>query len=90
MDNQILSKKYLNPASTLFELVVEEELISRHAHGGNFVILRNNETGERFPLTIADYDPKARTITMVVNAVGKSTTQLSNFEVGDPIGCLRR
>jgi len=85
MDNYILSKKYLNPSHTLFELVVKEKLISRHAHGGNFVILRNNETGERFPLTIADYDPEAGTITMVVMAIGKSTTELSNFEVGDRI-----
>lgn len=85
MDNQILSKRFLNPDHTLFELIVEEELISQHARAGNFVILRNNEMGERFPLTIADSDRDAGTITMVVMAIGKSTTQLSNFKVGNRI-----
>ena len=85
MGNEILSKRYLNPNKTFFELVVNEPLIAEHANGGNFVILRINETGERFPLTIADYDREAGTITLVVMAVGKSTTQLSQFEVGDRI-----
>jgi ferredoxin--NADP+ reductase len=84
-ENIVLSKRFLNPDHTLFELIVRESLISQHARGGNFVILRNNETGERFPLTIADYDREARTITMVVMAIGKSTKQLSNFKVGDRI-----
>ncbi len=85
MGNEILSKKYLNPEKTFFELWVNEPLIAQHAQAGNFVILRIDETGERFPLTIADYDREAGTITMVVMAVGKSTNQLSTFEVGDRI-----
>jgi ferredoxin--NADP+ reductase len=84
-ENIVLSKRFLNPDQTLFELIVRESLISQHARGGNFVILRNDETGERFPLTIADYDREACTITMVVMAIGKSTKQLSNFKVGDRI-----
>lgn len=84
-ENEILSKRYLNFDKTLFKLVVRESLIAQHAHAGNFVILRNGETGERFPLTIADYDREAGTITMVVMAIGKSTKQLSNFDVGDRI-----
>jgi ferredoxin--NADP+ reductase len=85
MANNILSKQYLNPENTLFELEVNEPLVARHAQGGNFVILRIDEKGERFPLTIADYDRRAGTITMVVMAVGKSTNQLATFEVGDRI-----
>jgi NAD(P)H-flavin reductase len=85
MANIIISKKFLNSDNTLFELVVEEPLIAQHARGGNFVILRINETGERFPLTIADYDRLAGTITLAVMAVGKSTSQLSTFQVGDRI-----
>lgn len=85
MGNEILAKKYLNAENTFFELLVNEPLIAQHAQGGNFVILRIDETGERFPLTIADYDREAGTITMVVMAVGKSTNQLSTFEVGDRI-----
>jgi len=85
MENIILSKKYLNSDHSLFELIVSESTIARHARGGNFIILRINETGERFPLTIADYDREKGTITMVVMKVGKSTTQLSRFEEGDQI-----
>jgi len=85
MENIILSKKYLNSDQSLFELIVQEPTIARHARGGNFVILRLNETGERFPLTIADYDQEKGTITMVIMRVGKSTTQLSKFEIGDQI-----
>ncbi len=85
MGNEILSKKYLNPEKTFFELLVNEPLIAQHAQGGNFVILRIDETGERFPLTIADYDREAGTITMVVMAIGKSTNHLATFEVGDRI-----
>ncbi len=85
MENQILSKKFLNPDKTLFELQVKDTLIAQHAHGGNFVIIRICETGERVPLTIADYDREAGIITMVVMAIGKSTTQLSTMEVGDCI-----
>jgi NAD(P)H-flavin reductase len=85
MANNILSKQYLNEDKSLFELEVNELLISQHAQGGNFVILRIDETGERFPLTIADYDRRVGTITMVVAAVGKSTNQLSTFEIGDRI-----
>lgn len=85
MVNEILAKQYLNADQTFFELLVNEPLIAQHAQGGNFVILRIDETGERFPLTIADYDREAGTITMVVMAVGKSTNQLATFEVGDHI-----
>ena len=85
MENEIITKKYLNADQTFFELVVDEPLIAQHANGGNFIILRMNETGERFPLTIADYDRVAGTITMVVMSIGKSTRQLSQFEAGDRI-----
>ena len=85
MVNEILSKKFLNKDNSLFELKVDEPTIADHSHGGNFVILRIDETGERFPLTIADYDKDAGTISMVVMRIGKSTTQLSTLEVGDRI-----
>ncbi len=85
MANFILSKKFLNEDETLCELVVDEPIIAKHAQGGNFVILRLDETGERFPLTIADYDKDLGTITMVVMRVGKSTHQLARLKVGDRI-----
>lgn len=85
MGNEILSKQYLNPEKTFFEMLVAAPLIATHAQAGNFVILRLAETGERFPLTIADFDREAGTITIVVMAVGKSTCQLATFEAGDEI-----
>ena len=85
MGNEILSKKYLNPEKTVFEMVISAPAIAKKAHGGNFIILRLHEHGERFPLTVADYDREAGTITMVVMAIGKSTTELSRLNVGDEI-----
>ena len=40
---------------------------------GQFVIVKMDETGERIPLTICDYDREAGTITIVFQAVGAST-----------------
>jgi len=85
MGTKIVSKTFLNPDNTVFEMVVEAPLIAKKAQGGNFVILRIDETGERIPLTVADYDKEKGTITMVIMAVGKSTTQISKLEPG-PLG----
>lgn len=85
MTNEIISKRYLNPEQTLYELVIDAPLIVRHAQSGNFVMLRINENGERFPLTIADYDHESGTITLVVMAIGKSTNHLATFAAGDRI-----
>ncbi len=82
---KILEKKFLNPDQTLYELVIAAPDIAKKAKGGNFVILRISEQGERFPLTVADYDREKGTITIVVMKAGKSTTELSLMEVGDEI-----
>ncbi|MHA1672635.1 MAG: sulfide/dihydroorotate dehydrogenase-like FAD/NAD-binding protein [Promethearchaeota archaeon] len=82
---KILEKKYLNPDQTLFELVIAAPDIAKKAKGGNFVILRLSEYGERFPLTVADYDREKGTITIVVMKTGKSTTELSMLKVGEEI-----
>ena len=49
---------------------------------GQFIILRVNETGERIPLTIADYDREAGTVTIIYQKVGKSTLLLDEQEAG--------
>ena len=85
MGTKIVSKTFLNPEHTVFEMEVEAPLIAKKAHGGNFIILRIDEHGERVPLTIADFDRERGTITMVIMAVGKSTTQLSKLEPGEEI-----
>ncbi|MGV9198251.1 MAG: sulfide/dihydroorotate dehydrogenase-like FAD/NAD-binding protein [Promethearchaeia archaeon] len=70
---------------TLYEIDIDAPQIARKAHAGNFLILRVNQTGERFPLTVADYDRERGTVTIVFQVVGKSTTLLSMQNEGDEI-----
>jgi len=59
--------------------------IARSQKPGQFIILRLHEHGERIPLTIKGSDPKRGTITIVVQAIGKTTTQLNAMKSGDAI-----
>ncbi len=76
------------------QFTVEAPRIARKQRPGQFVILRLHDMGERIPLTIKSADPAAGTITIVVQAVGKTTSLLSCLETGDsildvvgPLGC---
>jgi ferredoxin--NADP+ reductase len=80
---KILEKRALTPVTTLFR--VEAPLVAAAAQPGQFVIVRVREGGERIPLTIANYDRDNGTLTIVVQAVGVTTNQLSALEVGDDI-----
>lgn len=79
----ILRKEALSPSIVLME--VKAPFVARHPQAGQFVILRLSKAGERFPLTIAQHDPSAGTITIVFQAVGKSTRDLAEMEVGQEI-----
>src|SRR5947209_15146177 len=57
--------------------------IARRQQPGQFVIVRVHEHGERIPLTIADSDPDAGHITIIVQAVGKTTALLNMLNPGD-------
>jgi len=72
-------------APTLTRLVVEAPLVARKWRAGQFVILRVAEAGERIPLTVVDVDPDEGLITLVVQAVGKTTRQLCALRTGDGI-----
>ena len=85
MPYEILEKKELGSSGIIYEMVLHTPLIAKKAHAGNFVLIRINETGERIPLTIADYDREKGTITLVIQVVGKSTKLLCNQDVGDQI-----
>lgn len=78
---KILVKEILSETVKL--MVVEAPLVARKAKAGQFVIVRNDDKGERIPLTIADFDAQAGTITLIFQEVGKSTLQMGLFEVGD-------
>ena len=78
---QILAKEDLGVVTSLF--VVDAPEIARKAQAGQFVIVRVSEEGERIPLTIADFDADAGTITIVFQQVGKTTKQMGSMDVGD-------
>lgn len=84
MSYRIVSKERLILGQTS-KLVIDAPHIARKAKPGNFVILRVDEKGERIPLTIADVDASAGTITLVYLVMGKSTTLLEALGEGDDI-----
>src|SRR5208282_4580406 len=67
------------------QFTVEAPRIARKQRPGQFVILRLHGQGERIPLTIKSADPAAGTITIAVQAVGKTTSLLNSLEAGDSI-----
>lgn len=78
---KILEKQVLSDVTKL--MVVEAPQIARKAQAGQFVIVLMHENGERIPLTIADFDRKAGTLTMIFQEVGKSTMEMAMMQVGD-------
>ena len=81
--NKIVRKEQFS--EKVFLLEVEAPLIAKSRKAGNFVIVRVGKKGERVPLTIADADINKGTITLVVQAVGLSTTKLCALNEGDLI-----
>jgi len=78
---KILKKQVLSDVTKL--MVVQAPQVARKAKAGQFVIVRTNEQAERIPLTIADYDREAQTITLIFQEVGKSTMQMGMLKEGD-------
>jgi ferredoxin--NADP+ reductase len=83
---EIQRKEDLTPVTKLF--VVQAPALARKAQAGQFVIVRIHERGERIPLTIADSDRQAGTITLVVQEVGKTTAEMGTLETGDPLASV--
>lgn len=80
---KIVTKKCLNPTVTLME--IEAPFVANKAQAGQFIILRVNEVGERIPLTIAGYDRKRGTVTIIFQIVGATTNALNNKAEGEYI-----
>ena len=78
---EILSKEALNP--TVVRIAVSAPRIARKAEPGQFVILRAKEQSERIPLTVADYDREAGTVTVIYQIVGAGTMELNTLNAGD-------
>ncbi len=78
---RIVKKQGLNPTVTLME--IEAPAIAKAAEPGQFIILRVDEEGERIPLTIADFDREAGTVTIIFQIVGATTQKLNYKEEGE-------
>jgi ferredoxin--NADP+ reductase len=83
---EILRKEDLTPVTKLFE--IRAPAVARKAQAGQFVIIRIHEKAERIPLTIANYDRRRGTISLVVQEVGKTTMEMGTMQVGDVLASL--
>ena len=80
---QIVATEQLSPNVT--RLVVQAPRIAEIRRPGQFVIVRLGPGAERIPLTIADSDAAAGTITLIIQSVGKSTADLVELQPGEAI-----
>lgn len=89
---EILEKRSLNPTVTLMR--IHAPAVARKAEPGQFIILRTDAKGERIPLTVADFDRTAGSVTVIFQIVGATTERLNHLSRGDclqdfvgPLGC---
>lgn len=83
MAYKILKKEVLNPQIFLME--IDAPLVAKKVEPGQFIILRIDEYGERVPFTVSDFDREKGTVTIIVQAVGKTTNQLAQLEAGEEV-----
>ena len=80
---QIVEASMLVPK--IYHFKIEAPRIARSCEPGQFVVIRIDEVGERFPLTIADYDREAGTIDLVVQTVGASSSRMCDMKAGEAL-----
>lgn len=88
----IVGRERYGPTTFLLEVLAPD--VARACEPGQFVMVRIDETGERIPLTISDFDRGRGTLTIVVQAVGKTTFEMMDLRAGErlldvvgPLGC---
>ena len=79
----IVKKERLNP--TVTKMVIDAPYVARKAEPGQFIIFRAHEDSERVPLTIADFDREAGTVTIIYQIVGGSTMELDAMNEGEAL-----
>ena len=88
--NKIAKKEYLS--ENVVKLEVEAPLIAKARKAGNFVIVKVGQYGERIPLTIASVNKESGTISLIIQAVGKSSKKIcalnENEYITDLVGPL--
>ncbi len=77
---EIIANDVLAPS--LHRMVVKVPRVAAARKPGQFVIIRAAEGEERIPLTIGDADPVAGTVTLFIQAIGKSTKTITAIETG--------
>lgn len=89
---KIIKAEKLN--EIVYLMVVEAPMVAKHCQPGQFIIVKEDDAGERIPLTICDYDRKAGTVTIVFQPIGASTEKFAKLQEGDsfedfvgPLGC---
>ncbi|MFI5339613.1 MAG: sulfide/dihydroorotate dehydrogenase-like FAD/NAD-binding protein [Candidatus Methylomirabilales bacterium] len=80
---RIVKKEVYSPVTYMWE--VEAPDVALAAQPGHFLMVRMSEEGERIPLTVADFDRQRGTVTVVIQAVGKSTREMMLLDQGDSI-----
>jgi len=80
---EIVERKDLAPGIHFLE--VKAPMIARRAKAGQFIMLMTDEKGERIPLTMADWDAKKGTVTVIALEIGKTTAQLGLLKKGDQL-----
>jgi glutamate synthase (NADPH) small chain len=80
---QIVKREQFGPVTFLWEVVAPD--VAKACQPGHFVMVRIDETGERIPLTVADFDRDKGTVTVVIQAVGKTTNQMMALPEGSSI-----
>ncbi len=80
---EILKRKELNPTVTLLEINAPE--VAKKVEPGQFIILRVDDKGERIPLTVADFDRTAGSVTIIFQIVGATTEKLNHLREGDSL-----
>ena len=89
---KIIKAEKLN--EIVYLMVVEAPMVAKHSQPGQFIIVKEDDAGERIPLTICDYDREAGTVTIVFQPIGASTEKFAKLQAGDsfedfvgPLGC---
>jgi len=79
--NKIVKKRSLS--QVIAEMEVSAPYVAKSQKSGQFVVIRVDDKGERIPLTIADANTDKGTITLIIQAIGKTTTKLNLMKEGE-------
>ena len=80
---KILAREDLAPVTKLFRIKAPD--VARKAQAGQFVVVRLDEKGERIPLTLADWDKREGSVTLIFQEVGASTKRMGTLRAGDSV-----